>query len=385
MTSSITEDAWGEYELFGLWLHAACRSSPDRIIQGQAPTASSSNLGICSRDEFRDVYEYIVSFGVEFKVAQLIPFVSAEARIGLESEAREFYAERYPQINYTGLVVRTLDEEGNIVVRPQSEKPFYWPVHYLEPIDGNELAIDLDVALMDKEFIDYVTTTWKPALGGGFKLVQDTDESAYSVALYHPGVPVSSEPNKEKPTEIAAILVRIPDLLTRSARLISATSLTVFLFDAHDDAKDPSFLGGVTIKNLPGESHNSNLTWLAETNLTELPAKNSTRHVERIIQVGNREWIVAVESVDGTFSPDVLFIVIGAAMIFSASLMLAFWFQAHITRLGKLDMIKREAAAEKAALIVETARKQASKERQLNEYIAHVRPVMQLSIIQVVK
>jgi hypothetical protein len=53
--------------------------------------------------------------------------------------------------------------------------------------------------------------------------------------------------------------------------------------------------------------------------------------------------------------------------------MLAFWFHAHMNRMNKINKMRSDAATEKAALIVETARKQATMERQLNEYIAHVR------------
>jgi hypothetical protein len=68
-----------------------------------------------------------------------------------------------------------------------------------------------------------------------------------------------------------------------------------------------------------------------------------------------------------------LFVVIGSMVIFSSSLILAFWFHAHTNRMHKLNKLKSRADAEKAALLIETARQQAGIERQLNEYIAHVR------------
>jgi type II secretory pathway component PulJ len=81
---------------------------------------------------------------------------------------------------------------------------------------------------------------------------------------------------------------------------------------------------------------------------------------------------VVIESVVGTFAPQVLFVVIGSMVIFSSILILAFWFHAHTNRMHKLNELKSRADAEKAALLVETARQQAAMERQLNEYIAHV-------------
>lgn len=51
------ETAWGDYETFGLWIHQACRDydASSRTLTKEA------GIGGCTREEFRELYEYIQS------------------------------------------------------------------------------------------------------------------------------------------------------------------------------------------------------------------------------------------------------------------------------------------------------------------------------------
>lgn len=78
------ETAWGDYETFGLWIHQACRHYDAHTHVLKAPTPQpnttingTDSLGsyndsllpplpsICSRQEFRELYEYILSVSFE--------------------------------------------------------------------------------------------------------------------------------------------------------------------------------------------------------------------------------------------------------------------------------------------------------------------------------
>jgi CHASE domain len=156
-------------------------------------------------------------------------------------------------------------------------------VHYLEPVEGNENAIGLDLytSLIRRKAIDQATSTWKPAISDRIILVQEADPNAYSIILFHLGVPVTSHSNRTKPTELATIVIRMPALLARSAQLVLDESLTVYLFDHNDKSQSPLFLGGVVINDPVNEPRN--LTALSEKSFSELPENSSTRHTERII------------------------------------------------------------------------------------------------------
>jgi CHASE domain len=383
-------------------VHEACRSKPGAAGQ---PTDTASNLGICSRQEFRDVYDYIVAFGADFHTVEFLPNVSAEARIGLEYESKLYYAENYPNVTYNGITTRKL-ENGVRSVANQTEQPFYWPVHYLEPLYGNEAAIDLDLYSTQQQTIEQATSSWRPIVSNRITLLQETENNSYSVLLYHPGVQTSSEPNKTKPTELALLVIRMHSLLERSAQLVHDHSMTVYIFDNvtsldSSPPQPPVFLVGATITGAsdaeaaaasatPGTASSSSsnsgsardngtrantLKWLPEIPYSNKPSRDPapSYHQERTIRAAERDWIIVIESVSGTFVPEILFVVIGGLIILSASIMLAFWFHAHMNRMNKINKMRSDAATEKAALIVETARKQATMERQLNEYIAHVR------------
>jgi CHASE1-domain containing sensor protein len=360
------EEALKDYTVFGLWLHEACRSRPTKVTY---PSATAPNLGICTRQEFRDACNHIFSTGADFHTAEFLPRVSSEARKGLEYEAQHFYAENYPNVTYRGITTRILLEDGERRIEPQSEQPFYWPVHYLEPLEGNQAAIELDLYSTQREAVERATSTWLPVVSNRLTLLEESDEDAYSVILYHPGIPIHSEPNKTQPSELALIVIRMPSLLSKCASYVQDHSFTVHVFDNQNADSPPKYLGGVGVVY---EDGSMNLTQLPEKQVSELPEFHDTHHTERRMQVADRQWILAIESVSGTFVPDILFVVIGGMIILSATIMLAFWFHAHMNRMSKLTKMRADAAAEKAALIVDTARKQANMERQLNEYIAHV-------------
>jgi hypothetical protein len=72
-----------------------------------------------------------------------------------------------------------------------------------------------------------------------------------------------------------------------------------------------------------------------------------------------------------TWHPPQLYVIIGGTIILAASIALSLWFYSHFGRVNNLVKLKAQNAAEKAAIILETARRQAIAERQLNDYIAH--------------
>jgi hypothetical protein len=59
------QGAFNDYELFGRWIHESCR---ERGREGNL-------LGICNRQEFHELYEYILSAGPDFQSAQFMPYV----------------------------------------------------------------------------------------------------------------------------------------------------------------------------------------------------------------------------------------------------------------------------------------------------------------------
>jgi signal transduction histidine kinase/CheY-like chemotaxis protein len=351
------ESAAHDYELFGLWIHESCQKSFN-ITDVPLEEDSAAHLGFCSRDEFKRLYDYIVSAGVEVQAIEYVPNITHSARATVEAEAKRYYQENYPHYDYTGFKRVVPDAEPGLRIMEELDHDFYLPLHYVEPVVGNEAAIDLSIYsnLARRKAIDNAIATWKPALSDRLKLVQETDPNAYGFGLIHPGVP-NSVRTASAPNGFSQIIVRVPALLERAAR-VSLVSSSVYIFDTTNAAIDPIFLGAADIQvDHHGEV---SLKSIPETHL----AKTAT-HFTRGIKVADRNWTISVVPVDNSLDLD--FIILGGCIIFIGCIVAAVWFYLHLGRIAKLNELKSQAQNE----IAEVAQKQVLLERELNEFIAH--------------
>ncbi len=366
------EHVWEDYLTAAAWIHGRC---------------SHRNF---SRIDFREMYEYVVSSGLDFQAAQFIPNITNEERRGAEVEARAYYEENYPTIDYRGFV--GFNFENSTTIEPRLNASFYFPIRkcgpffeegfsivfltqccffadYMEPVIGNEAAIDLDYHASGtrQRTVLFCTREGKPALTDRLRLVQETDEVSYGVVLMHPGIELSTELGVW-PKDLASIVIRIPDLIKRSSENQQRSS-AVFLFDHSDSSGVPLFFGGA--KATPhGKNNGSMITVLAEVNLNEI---RTTRRLyfEQNIKAANKVWTVSILSVDNTFKPHVLFVSICGTIIFLASLCLALWVYTHTKKVEQVNRMKAEADSEKAKLILKNAHEATRIERELNDFLSH--------------
>jgi signal transduction histidine kinase len=209
--------------------------------------------------------------------------------------------------------------------------------------------------------------TGEPALTDRLRLVQETEEVSYGVIIMHPGIRLSTDPDVW-PKDLASIVVRIPDLIKRSAENQQQSS-AVYIFDQSDSSGEALFLGGAEVTPY-GDNSGSMLTPLAEVPLSEIQ-RTSKLYFEQNIQAANKVWTVSVLSVDDTFKPDVLFVSIGGVVVFLASVCLALWIHTHTRRVEQLNKTKADADAERAKLILENAHEATRAERELNDFLGH--------------
>eukprot|EP00980_Cylindrotheca_fusiformis_P016025 scaffold4715_cov115-Cylindrotheca_fusiformis.AAC.9 len=362
------QDVFEDYRLFGLWIHESCRSRGFAETGNSGRNASQNVLGICSRQEFREIHEYITSVGLDFQSIQFMPLVKQEQRDAVEAEARSFYEEEFPDVTYRGIVGFFPNGEGGLEMQPQREEEMYWPVHYIEPVVGNERAIDLDLytSPTQKKTIQNVVTKWAPGITDRLQLVQETEVNAYSIILHHPGVPLMNS-NETEPTSISLVVIRVPDLLGRT-RVEHPASF--YLYDSTYNDTNPVFLGAQDV-NLAskGDTTHTNLQEISLASLEDsIGSKFSAHHS---VTIADRQWTIVVVSHLHTYEPDILNVVVGGVLIVAASFVLSSCFWIHMTRVANIKKIEAQAAREKADLIVKSAKHQAVTERQLNEYIAH--------------
>jgi signal transduction histidine kinase len=342
------ERAWEDYVTAASWIHGRCRSRS------------------FSRKDFRETYEYLINSGLDFQAAQFDPNITHAERPEAEEEARAFYAENYPHIDYRGFVGFNYD--NSTMLDPRNESDFYFPIHYMEPVIGNERAIDLDYHASGsrKRTVLSCMENGAPALTDRLTLVQEKTESAFGVVLMHPGYNLTTE-DDEWPKDLASIVIRIPDLLRRAA-VDQGQSSAVYIYETSASGGLPVFLGGVEINAQDGTVV---LNFLPELELEELKRTIDTFYHEDTIQAANKEWIVAVHSLEGTYEPDLLFVILGGCIIFVASGCLAYWVYSNSIRTEQFGKLRAVADREKASLILDNARQATKAERELNDFIAH--------------
>lgn len=114
------ESAWEDYVHAASLIHGRCRGRD------------------FSRADFRHLYEYIVADGLEFQAAQFDPNGSLAERPAMEQEARDYYAKYYPHVDYHGF--RGFNTNTSTTLEPRWwNASFYFPIHYMEPVVGNEV------------------------------------------------------------------------------------------------------------------------------------------------------------------------------------------------------------------------------------------------------
>lgn len=341
--------AFDAYEFATLWVHQA------------------SNYRRISHEEFRGLYEHLIAMGIDARQVEFFPNVSRAERESYEDDAREYYAREYEDFDYRGFLGF---EAGNstadpMYLGPRSEQDFYFPAHYVEPIAGSEHIIDIDgySASFFRPILDATLTTMQPTMTGRTKLFEETLEDMYAVFLLHPGVSISTVPDS-RPRGVAMLVIRVFDLLQRATKKLERMA-TVRIYDNSAFGSDkPEFLGGVRVDPDKGMVYS-----LTEVEVDDLPS--SRYRLTETMKMANREWIVATCATDDTYDPDLLYLILGGISIFLASLCIAVSIYVYMQRATKLNQVRSAAQAEKAALILSSAKEAAVRERTLNDYIAH--------------
>lgn len=93
-------------------------------------------------------------------------------------------------------------------------------------------------------------------------------------------------------------------------------------------------------------------------------------HVARVSHLFCSSRTVAVCHVEG-YDPDLLFIILGSAVMLLATLLLSFWFYSSQRKATAIAEFRATAEAEKASLIIENAEKTAAQEREMTELMSH--------------
>jgi signal transduction histidine kinase/CheY-like chemotaxis protein len=193
----------------------------------------------------------------------------------------------------------------------------------------------------------------------------DHDGPSYGVVLMHPGVPLENA-NEVWPRDFSSIVLCIPDVITRSTT-DSGKSSEVYIHDRSHPSGEPVFLGAARLTKEDGKQ--AEIRFLDEVELSELSKFKYYRQSD--VAAANRIWTVTVVDIEGHYDSNILFVTLGGAIILCASIALACWIRHNDLRNKRFNAMRSQADSEKAALILENARKATKTERELNDFIAH--------------
>jgi len=136
------------------------------------------------RDAFRIFVTTALARHPEVQALEWIPRVPKDERLAYEHAAR---AEGYPAFHITERTV-----EGRIVRAEQREE--YFPIYYVEPYAGNEIALGFDMASEPtrREALQQARDTAQMVATGRVTLVQETEQQSGALVflpIYRNGVP----------------------------------------------------------------------------------------------------------------------------------------------------------------------------------------------------
>ena len=346
---------WDNYHLAALWVHETCRSTADHSLL--------SGIRICSREDFRELYEYMSAGELEFKSVSFIVNVSGDMRDEMEQEARAYYEKVSPGYNYVGFTGLEDTPQGARFL-PRIERPYYTPHHLVEPIRGNEFLIDLDVSslkdLPAEQLLREAVATKQTTLSYPF-----AEQGPAFVMLLHPGIPLTTSYSRGF-VGVASVTFEF-ETIAKAASVGLVRPVSLYIYDTTSGER---FFGGAQLHI--DENGGVKPTLLDDVGLDSLQSSSKKRlSYSEDILVDPKTWTVVVVADSGTYKEDISYEILGGVLIFLSSICLAFWFKARMEREKKIAMIMNAAQAERASLIVENAQKAARSERELNDFIAH--------------
>jgi len=347
--SLVVETTWNEYDRLASSAHEIC-----------------SRRGNTTRLEFTEFYEYVLADGIEVQSIQCIPKVTHVERAAHEAEAKEYWENRLPGYEYSGFTGVLFDAETGAVTgveSPESEQDIYYPIKYCEPPEGNREAIDLDVYIDKGTFapmLEKSIETMTPVLSGRIETIQETTDKAYSVLVYHPGVTLSSQPDKI-PDVFAGLVVRILTLLERASNL-QRENLAVYVYDIRPNGTK-EFLGAAEYDVSTDEAGEFITTteFPREISFEDLKAQaDKNRFHETVIPIASGSWSIVVLPIDSTYNPEFFLVIFGSGMILFAGLAIIFWSRSNLRQMVEIYETKaKQAAAERkivASLFPENVR-----------------------------
>jgi hypothetical protein len=225
--------SWEEYSGVSLWVQHASRSGKQT-----------------REEEFRRLYTYLRATGLQFQSIAYVTNVTHAERAALENETLAFMEEFYPAYPYRGF---TRPENGTLLPHGEEPQPFYFPAHFVEPIEDKLLSVDVDLYVSP-----HVDVAVKQAVALRRPVLSEPipySTLSSSVAIVNPGIP---DGTGMAPRDLSMIAVQIQSLLTfiLSSHISIEEPVSVYLYDSTSPDTEAVFLGAATLSEFTGGIQN---------------------------------------------------------------------------------------------------------------------------------
>ena len=228
----------------------------------EALLTSIEDLG---REDFGEFSRDLLSYGQGLQALEWIPRVPLARRAEFRARAR---AEGFPNFEFR--------EQGPDSMITAGIRPEYYPVYYLEPLEGNEPALGFDLGsdATRHEAIERCLASGQPVATHRVDLVQEAGGQHGILVL----VPVYDGEGEVKGLVLGAL--RVGDLLVQALSRLQARPIEVALYDV-TEPNAPVYLAAVGDEGLLAEADSPHI------------AGTDTRE---IVRVADRRWMVAARA-----------------------------------------------------------------------------------------
>mmetsp|Transcript_19343 Transcript_19343/g.35765 ORF Transcript_19343/g.35765 Transcript_19343/m.35765 type:complete len:897 (-) Transcript_19343:70-2760(-) len=278
---------------------------------------------------------------VQVVAYQYLPRVKREERLSYENETRTYWQGYFNDSSGTYPIMNATSS-GKMQVA--SEEDDYFVIKYLEPIEGNEAAINLNVLSLSAQrrtVLEESLNSGLPVAFGPLSIVQETEPDAYSVVVQYP---------LDSKEAIVLSVIRVPSMVGRVIRSLSGgIELHIFMNDASVGA-----FSGNDVRSIPG---------------TCITCRKNERYVtESSFNLLERNWTIQVIGNENYAPLNWTLVLLPAFLIVLFFFALATFYLHSLQQEDKQNQALKEQATEQAK---KESAAVAEAERQLNDYLAH--------------
>ena len=230
------------------------------------------------RTEFRKLTGPLLARHGSIQSLEWVPRISDAERLRYERKASGE--------GFAGFRLSERKSQGKMV--PATHRPEYFPVYYVEPYKGNEIALGFDLASnpVRRETLERSRDSGEMLATARITLVQEK-AGQYGIIVFAPiyrngRFPATLQERREELQGFALGVFRVGDILEKSLSFLNAEGIDIYLYDYSAPEKERFLYGH------PGRKRRSENQPISVLGAKTEPLLEFTR----VMNVAGRQWMV---------------------------------------------------------------------------------------------